>query len=285
MTFDIEDWYHLLQHEETANEGQWSRCEPRIERNTQRILECLDEAHVKATFFCLGWVARNHPLIIKAIHAAGHEIGSHSDKHQLVNQQTQTQFREDLLRSIRSLEDLTGQKIRAYRAPGFSITRHSIWAFSVLAENGIEWDSSIFAARHSHGGLPTFASNVPTIIEHESVRIKEFPVVPGRLLLGQISFSGGGYFRILPYPVVQRLMRRSDYVKAYFHPRNFDPDQPLVPRLSPQRILKSYAGLRSSLRKFKALLKEFSFVSIGQQDDRLGKSTDVRAESTRPPIT
>jgi polysaccharide deacetylase family protein (PEP-CTERM system associated) len=266
MTFDIEDWFHLLDHKETANEDQWSRYEPRIEQNTDRILECLAEADVKATFFCLGWIGRNHPRVIRAIHAAGHEIGSHSDKHALVYRLTPAQFNEDLLRSIRSLEDIIGQKVRAYRSPGFSITANSTWAFSLLVENGIEWDSSIFASNHSHGGLPTFTPRRPTIVECNGVRMKQFPVVPSQLLGHQLNFAGGGYFRLLPYALIRHLVSSSPYVMMYFHPRDFDSDQPLVPGLSPWRIFKSYVGLRSSLRKFRALLKDFNFVSIRDAD-------------------
>ncbi|MFC4922179.1 MULTISPECIES: polysaccharide deacetylase family protein [Bradyrhizobium] len=266
MTFDIEDWFHLLEHEETANEHQWSRFESRIQRNTDQILECLAEADVKATFFCLGWIGRNHPQVIKAIHQAGHEIGSHSDKHSLVYRLTPSQFQEDLLRSIRSLEDITGQRIRAYRSPGFSITANSTWAFSLLAENGIEWDSSIFASKHSHGGLPSFNSRRPTIIEYNGARMKQFPVVPSTLFGRQINFAGGGYFRLLPYPLIRHLMSNSSYVMTYFHPRDFDPGQPLVPGLPPYRAFKSYVGLRSSLQKFKTLLMDFNFVSIGDAD-------------------
>src|ERR1700732_84683 len=104
LTFDIEDWFHLLEHEETAGEKQWCSFEPRIEQNTEVILNCLAEAQVKATFFCLGWIGQTHPRVIKAIHDAGHEIGSHSNSHLLVHQLTPAQFKEDLVRSISTLE-------------------------------------------------------------------------------------------------------------------------------------------------------------------------------------
>lgn len=262
LTFDIEDWFHLLEHEETAGEKQWCSFEPRIEQNTEVILNCLAEAQVKATFFCLGWIGRTHPRVIKAIHDAGHEIGSHSNSHLLVHQLTPAQFKEDLVRSISTLEDLTGRKVRAYRSPGFSITKESTWAFSILAQQGIEWDSSVFASHHAHGGLPDFAVKAPAIVEHDGLRLKQFPVVPGTILNRNISFSGGGYFRLLPYSLIRRLMTKSEYVMAYFHPRDFDASQPRVPNLPIHRIFKSYVGLRSSLTKFKSLLNDFEFIDI-----------------------
>jgi peptidoglycan-N-acetylglucosamine deacetylase len=266
LTFDIEDWFHLLEHDETMHESQWRLFESRIARNTDLILDCLAEAQVKATFFCLGWIARASPDVIKKIHAAGHDIGSHSNNHQLVHRLTPQQFREDLLSSIKLLEDLTGKKVRSYRSPGFSITKECIWAFAILAENGIEFDSSIFASHHAHGGFPEFCAMEPVIVEYDGMKLKQFPIIPGMFCARPINFSGGGYFRLLPYPLIRHLMAKSPYVMTYFHPRDFDPDQPLVPKLPPARILKSYVGLRSSLQKFRRLLGDFNFVDVVTAD-------------------
>jgi peptidoglycan-N-acetylglucosamine deacetylase len=278
LTFDVEDWFHLLEHGETANESQWSRFESRIVRSTNTILECLAEVEAKATFFCLGWVARAHPGLVKAIHAAGHEIGSHSDNHQLVHHLTPERFKQDLLNSIKSLEDLTGRKVRAYRSPGFSITKDSSWAFSILAESGIELDSSIFASRHAHCELPVFRVAEPVVIEQGGMILKQFPVVPGYFCARRINFSGGGYFRLLPYALIRHLMSKSDYVMAYFHPRDFDADQPLVPNLPPHRIFKSYIGLRSSLKKFKSLLKDFDFIDLSAANDMINWSAQPKIQ-------
>jgi len=259
----------VLEHHETASESNWYGFESRVERNTNRILECLDEARVKATFFCLGWIARAHPQVIKAICAAGHEVGSHSDRHLLVNQMTQRQFRDDLHTSIACLEDLTGQRVRAFRSPGFSISRESIWAFSILAENELEWDSSVFASSHSHNRQPSLDITGPATLEWRGMRLKQFPVVPGRALGRDISFSGGGYFRLLPYGVVRYLMSNSAYAMTYFHPRDFDPHQPRIPNLPLYRVFKSYVGLSSALDKFKAFLREFHFIDISEANERL----------------
>jgi polysaccharide deacetylase family protein (PEP-CTERM system associated) len=262
LTFDIEDWFHLLQHEETATESRWCQYETRVARNTDLILDCLAEAGVRATFFCLGWIARTHPEVIRSIHAAGHGIGSHSNSHQLVHQLTPQQFSDDLVDSIDRLQDITGAKVRAYRSPGFSITSESAWAFAILAENGIEIDSSVFVSRRAHGGFPAFSSTKPVVIEYGGTTLKQFPVVPGKICRLSVNFSGGGYFRLLPYPLIHHLMAQSEYVMTYFHPRDFDPEQPRVPKLPPHRIFKSYVGLRSSLKKFKQLLTDFTFVDL-----------------------
>ena len=175
LTFDIEDWFHLLDNDSTLTDRQWGRFAPRIEQNTDRILKLLSAKNVRATFFCLGWIAKKHPHVIKTIHAAGHEIGSHSYSHRLIYKQTLEQFRQDTLRSIDVLENLTGTKVRAYRAPGFSITSRNPWAFEVLAENGIEIDSSVFAARRAHGGFADFGFGRAHPNRASGIRLKEIP--------------------------------------------------------------------------------------------------------------
>lgn len=273
LTFDIEEWFHVLDHEETASERDWYRFESRIEKNTDRILSLLNDTQVKATFFCLGWIARAHPNVVRAISDAGHEVGSHSDRHMLVSQMTQMQFKNDLRASIAVLEDITGRRVRAYRAPGFSISRHDIWAFSTLAENGVEWDSSVFASPHSHNKQPAFDLAEPAILHLRGLQIKEFPVVPGRLFGQRISFSGGGYFRVLPYGMVKQLMDKSDYAMAYFHPRDFDPQQPRIPNLPLSRVFRSYVGLNTALARLKSLLQQLSFTDISSANERIDWSS------------
>jgi polysaccharide deacetylase family protein (PEP-CTERM system associated) len=262
LTFDIEDWFHILDNASSRTEEEWASFAPRLEQNADRLLDLLTATGVRATFFCLGWVAEKHPSVIKQIHAAGYEIGSHSYRHQLVYEQSRGAFRHDLQASLGRLEDLTGTKIRAYRAPGFSITRSNTWAFEVLAEHGIEVDSSVFPASRAHGGFAGFGAAQPTMVEHAGVTLKEFPINTYALGGRQLIFSGGGYFRLLPYPVIRRMMAKSPYVMTYFHPRDFDPDQPMLPGLRWHRVFKSYYGLRSAFDKLRRLLNEFDFVDL-----------------------
>ena len=222
-----------------------------------------------ATFFCLGWIAQKFPRLIRTIKAAGHDIGSHSHKHRLVRQQTPEQFRDDLSRSLVAIEDAIGERVKAYRAPGFSITRDTLWAFPILAQHGIEFDSSLFLAGHSHGGFSNCAVQEPALLCFGGISVKEFPIIAGNLAGKRLAFSGGGYFRALPYPLVKRMVNRSSYVMTYFHPRDFDADQPRLPGLSWQRTLKAYTGLHSAFDRFQRLLREFRFVSLTDLDSRI----------------
>jgi peptidoglycan-N-acetylglucosamine deacetylase len=268
LTFDLEDWYHLLDLPATRNTTDWERFESRFEPGVERILALLRTTGLKATFFCIGWMARKYPQVIRSISEQGFEIGCHSDTHRLVYEMTPAEFREDLQRCIASIEAVTGQKVRSYRAPGFSIKRDSLWAFEILARLGIESDSSVFPAHRAHGGLPGFASSHPFRIVTSAGIIKEFPMNTFGYSGMKTAFSGGGYFRLFPYPVIRRLTKRSDYVMAYFHPRDFDPLQPVLPGLSGLRKFRSYVGLRGSMDKFTRWMAEFDFTDMNTASSR-----------------
>jgi polysaccharide deacetylase family protein (PEP-CTERM system associated) len=266
LTFDVEDWFHILDNPSTKGEEQWLRLESRIDRDLDRILELLEQYDQKATFFCVGWIARKYPELLKKIAAMGCEVATHSDMHQLIYEFDKAQFREDLKRSVASIEDVTGQKVRAYRAPGFSLMKTNKWVFEELIENGIEIDCSVFPAKRAHGGFEEFGYAEPAFIESHGEKIKEFPINVYSLFGKNIIFSGGGYFRLLPYPVIKYLVQRSDYVMTYLHPRDFDPGQPMIEELSLLRRFKSYYGLKSAYAKLEKLINDFAFVDIRQAD-------------------
>jgi polysaccharide deacetylase family protein (PEP-CTERM system associated) len=262
LTFDLEEWFHILDSEHTHSDDQWTKFESRIEENLPGLLELLDRTQQPATFFCLGWIARKYPGVIREIDRMGHEIATHSDMHQLVYSQSPDQFRSDLMRSVKSLEDLTGKKVTAYRAPGFSITEKTPWAFDVLMECGIEIDCSVFTSARAHGGFDGFPMKTPCLIERNGARIKEFPLSHFKLGPLRIVFSGGGYFRIMPYPLIRHMMKRSTYVMVYLHYRDFDYGQGTIDGLPLYRRFKSYVGIRGALAKLSRLILEFRFVDV-----------------------
>ena len=264
LTFDIEEWFHILDNDATKTEAEWEGFESRIHGNMDKIHGVLYEQ--QATFFCLGWVARKYPEVLKEIDRKGHEIATHSDLHQLAYEQNRNAFEQDLERSIKSIEDVIGKKVRAYRAPGFSLMEQNKWVFEVLLKNGIEIDASIFPAARSHGGFEQFGHAEPCWIDIDGMRMKEFPINLTSFSGKNLIFSGGGYFRLLPYYVLEFMTKKSDYVMTYFHPRDFDADQPMVPGLNALRKFKSYYGLKGSLLKLDKLIKKHEFVDIRTAD-------------------
>lgn len=266
LTFDIEDWYHFLEHRSTRNEVQWKDYESRVQKNTANILAFLENHQQKATFFVIGWIAKNNPGLVKEIAGAGHEIGLHSYAHQLIWQQTPEEFRQDLLRNIGVLEDQLGYKVDKYRAPGFSVKKSNLWAFDVMAEVGITTDASIFPAIRSHGGMPDFPHNFPCTIEQNGITIKEFPINYMTLSGIRAVLTGGGYFRFWPYSVIRHHTAKSSYVMSYFHPRDFDRNQPLLSDLGPYRRFRAYYGLNHSQQKLERWISEFEFTDLRTAD-------------------
>lgn len=269
LTFDVEDWFHVLDNDATRSVDSWSQYPTRIHSMVDCILEILDTHNVCATFFCLGWIAERYPEVIYKIHASGHEIGSHSYAHQLAYDQSRTQFQHDLKRSVSLLEDIVGDKIRSYRAPGFSLTYSNRWVFDVLIENGIEVDCSIFPAERAHGGYKEFSNHGPVLVKTASGTIREMPINVYSILGRPVIFSGGGYFRLFPYFFIRHFAKQSSYLMTYLHPRDFDWRQPLVPGLGLKRRFKSYYGLRNTTKKLNRMLNEFDFTGLQQAVDSL----------------
>lgn len=165
LTFDIEEWFHILDNDSTRTVKEWSNYESRIHSNMNRIFDLLDKSNQKATFFVVGWIAEMYPEVVKKIDNYGHEIGSHTHMHQLMHEQNKGELQEDLRKSILILESITGKKVKSFRAPGFSITEKNKWVFEILAENGITHDSSVFPAGRAHGGFPSYPVARPSVID------------------------------------------------------------------------------------------------------------------------
>jgi len=264
LTFDVEEWFHLLDNDSTRSEKEWGNFEVRIYENMERIFRILEDTNTKATFFIIGWIAKTYPEIVKQI-AEKYEIGSHTMNHQLVWHQSPDEFRQDTESSIKLLEDITGKKVKYFRAPGFSIRKSESWAFETLSDLGIEIDCSVFPAHHAHGGIPAYGHAVPKIIRHGDTEIKELPICAKEIKRHQLIFSGGGYFRLLPYWMIKRLTKGSkEYLLSYIHPRDLDAGQPMIAGLPWERRLKSYVGLKGAERKFRRWLCDFKFKDIAE---------------------
>lgn len=269
LTFDIEEWFHLLDNGSTQTEIEWSNFESRIHQNMDRIFKQLERNNVKATFFCVGWIAEKYPEVIKEIVEKGYEIGSHTRMHQLVYTQQPSEFKNDVEYSIKTLEDLSGKRVKYFRAPGFSITEENKWAFETLANLRIETDCSVFPAARAHGGFPSYKKPKPSIIKYNGIRLKEMPINYTEVFTKPLIFSGGGYFRLFPYPLIKKWTRESDYVMTYFHPRDFDAGQPLIEDLSRARKFKSYVGIKGAEKKLDKWLNDFQFIDIETADKQI----------------
>jgi len=261
LTFDLEEWFHLCLPDDTIDD--WSNHEKRFKDNISFLLELLNSKNIKATFLVLGWIAKEYPEVIKEISTQGHDIGSHSYFHELIYNQSYDQFKEDLNQSLAILENITEKQIEIYRAPAFSINDQTKWALELLIERGIRYDLSLFQGNHSLGGISGIKINEPFFIETSSGTLLEYPISITDILNVSFATCGGGYFRLLPYEIIRQLLKRKSYRMTYFHPRDFDYNQPRI-KMSPIKYFKTYIGLKSSKEKLIKLVTDFRAISLSE---------------------
>jgi polysaccharide deacetylase family protein (PEP-CTERM system associated) len=281
LTVDVEDYYQVEAFSDVVSRHDWSRWESRIERNTERLLDLFEVFQVRGTFFILGWVAEHHPQLVRQIVKAGHEIACHSYHHQLIGNQMQTEFRDDVRRAKSLLEDVTGKEVEGYRAPTYSITSQTLWALDILVEEGFRYDSSIFPIHHDRYGIPN-AERFPHVIRCSTGEIIEFPPSTVRVFGQNMPIAGGGYFRLIPYPVFRWGVDRINHEESksaifMIHAWEVDPDQPVLPgkRIN---VWRHRLNLRRTEPRLKKLLKDFRFAPV-REVLRLGDDAACTAES------
>ncbi len=266
MTVDVEDYFHVSGFADVIRPEDWPNLESRVEANTHKLLDIFAAHKVSATFFILGWVAGRNPTLVQAIHRAGHEVACHGYTHTLVYQLTPEEFRKDVRRAKKLLEDVTGSPVDGYRAPSFSIVESSLWALDILAEEGFQYDSSIFPIRHDRYGIPD-AHRFPHQWKATNGNgLAEFPISTSRVWGVNLPVAGGGYFRLLPYAMTRWAIQRLNNTERrpaimYIHPWELDPAQPRI--LSPLvSRFRHYVNLRGTNTKLQRLLDGFSFESL-----------------------
>ncbi len=279
LTIDVEDYFHVSAFETTSPPDTWAGRECRVERNTDLILTILDEYQVKATFFILGWVAERYPQLTKKIAENGHEIACHGYLHQRISLQNQATFREDIRKAKGILEDQIGTAVLGYRAPSYSITRDTSWAFDELIEAGFQYDSSIFPMQHDFYGIPDWPRFAGYAVKNEGcwqesdklldgqIGIRELPITTLKLGQKNLPIAGGGYFRLLPYSVTRWGLKRINQHEQqpfvfYLHPWEFDPQQPRMTNISAKSRFRHYLNLGKTEARFRRLLSDFSFMPI-----------------------
>jgi polysaccharide deacetylase family protein (PEP-CTERM system associated) len=265
LTVDVEEWFHILDVEGGYGRDDWERLESRVEANTDALLGLFAEAGATATCFVVGWVAERHPALVRKIAAAGHEVASHSFGHELVGRHSRASLAEDLQTSKKILEDLSGQPVRGFRAPGGSITEATAWALDVVVEAGFAYDASLNPGHSSHGGFATPFYG-PHRIRCRAGELDEIPWTTVGVGGRRLPFAGGGYLRLFPYALIRACVaaenRAGRPATVYVHPREVDPDQPRM-TLPWRRRFKYYVGLASTARKLRALLGGHRFTSAG----------------------
>jgi polysaccharide deacetylase family protein (PEP-CTERM system associated) len=262
MSIDVEDYFQVSAFASTIRREDWDSIPCRVERNVDVILELLDEADAKATFFTLGWIAERYPQVVHRIVEGGHELASHGYGHQRVSDLTPELFRNDITHAKGLLEDLGGVAVRGYRAPSFSINQANWWAVEELERAGYVYSSSIYPVKHDHYGMPD-APRFPNY-PNGADGILELPPTTLELMGRNLPAAGGGWFRLLPYSMSRWMLRRvnaQDQAPCmfYFHPWEMDAGQPRQSGLPAKSRFRHYVNLQRMPGRMRKLLNDFEW--------------------------
>jgi len=262
LSVDLEEYFHVSNLESVIDRADWDSLPSRVREPTQRLLDLFEECGVHSTFFVLGWVAERQPQLIREIAERGHEIACHGYAHELVYRIGSKRFREDVRRARRAIEDACGTAVVGYRAPSYSITESSLWALHILADEGFEFDSSIFPIRHPRYGIPDF-SRLPVRLDLGSgTSLLEFPLSTLRVGPLNLPVAGGAYLRFCPEPLFRRalgrLVSRGDPTVLYLHPWEIDHEQPRH-EVSLRVRINHYHNLHRMESRVRAVLSAFRF--------------------------
>ena len=267
LTVDVEDWFHVSLFRHQIKPSEWDGFKSTVVPNVCRILDLFGRYDVKATFFILGWVAERFPEVVIAIKEQGHEIASHGYWHQIIYENSKQEFYRDVKMSIELLERISGQKVKGYRAPSYSITRESMWAWEILGDLGLEYDSSVFPVKHDVYGIED-VPRFPFCVQAKGKRqLVEFPISTTRILGRNVPIAGGGYLRLYPYWFFKRgiedINAEGKPAIVYFHPWEIDP---YIPRINVGKLkrLRHYGNLELTAERIEMLLQEFRFAPAEQ---------------------
>lgn len=266
MTIDVEDYFQVSAFSDNISVQEWSQHSCRVENNMDRILQLFSDNDVKATFFTLGWIAKQYPQVVKNIVSNGHELASHGRNHRRVFDQTPEQFTADITYTKNLLEDIGGVEIKGYRAASFSIDNRNLWAYDCLTQAGYQYSSSIYPVEHDHYGMPdaprfSFFANDAGLVE--------VPISTVQWMNRLWPSGGGGYFRFFPYAISKRLIRTINQKEQrsaifYLHPWEIDPDQPKQDNLSMKTKFRHYVNLKHTYKRLEKLSQDFRWDRMDQ---------------------
>jgi polysaccharide deacetylase family protein (PEP-CTERM system associated) len=264
-TFDVEPWWATVPP--CVDASAWDDMPDRSERPLQAYLDLCEESGVVCTFFFLGWYARRFPQRVAEVVRRGHEAGCHSLWHEDLATLSTARFVDSTKVAKAAIEDAAGVPVLAYRAPSFSfpLDRHRD-LLAELAGMGFTIDSSICTAARIHGG-GFDRKNFPapgSLRSSLGVDIFEVPV-PGVVIAGrEVQLFGGGYLRLAPRLLLNRIVASEAYQVLYVHPHDFDLAVPALPNRGALYNLRRRIRIGDLSQKVRELFRSCSVRSCGQ---------------------
>jgi polysaccharide deacetylase family protein (PEP-CTERM system associated) len=265
FSIDLEDYFHTEVATKAVSYSEWDDMPSRIRSSVSRLLDVLDESGTRSTIFVLGWVARKYPTLVRQVRERGHELACHSDRHRPVFRLNPESFREDTRVAKMAIEDASGTQICGYRAPSFSITPGTEWAFDVLEELGFRYDSSVNPVKHPFYGNSK-SPRTPYYIGEST--LLEIPIATWRIAGVNLPVGGGAYLRLLPYQYVRTGLACINHwdkepFTLYVHPWEIDGYQPMM-KLDWKSNIRQTWGVSTMQGRISSLLASFRFAPIEQ---------------------
>lgn len=274
LTVVVEDYFQVGAFSHLIPNGYWGRFESNLQRHSERVLEMLEVTGNRATFFTCGWVADNHPRILRNIVEAGHEVACQNYFHHPIGELSREDFAKDVRRSRIAVENATGQAVEGFRIGRGWIGPEDLWALDALAEVGFKYDSSLHAPLALQGVVHKHRGPLGSITE----------VPPSRLsILGRpLLLCGGNYLRQLPDSLLQKSVENwvaahSDPLVFYFHSWELEAGQPKIAAAGLLQRLRHYRNLESMSETVRYYLERYDFQSIADHLD-----LEQRAAAPRP---
>jgi polysaccharide deacetylase family protein (PEP-CTERM system associated) len=281
LTIDVEDWGQSapdVYYPARASTREMVPPTERVVANTVRLLGIIGDLGVRTTCFVLGSVAERFPGLVREIAAAGHEVASHGYGHRPVYAMTPEEFTRDVRRSLDALEDALGRPVRGFRAPYFSITRESRWALPILAEQGLEFDASLFPCHPAYYRFPGWsgwpqAERYPHVLDVGGRLLHEVPTTTVSVLGQHLPFAGGAYLRFLPMALFRQAVREANghgYPAVfYLHPHDLDAEElrrPVPGEDLRIRLLRWFlnAGRTRNANRLRQLVRGYTFTTVGE---------------------
>jgi len=278
LTFDVEDWFQVENFKEYISFDSWNSRKLRVEKNTYTILNLLDSFTFKpkATFFILGWIAQRLPHLVKEINNRGHEVANHGNLHNLCTTQSSQKVLKDLKSGKEILEDIIGKKVYGYRAPSFAINNDIL---KIIKDTGHTYDSSFnsFSMHGRYGTIDLENKDKKGIAAEISDNFYELPISNLTIRQKILPLGGGGYFRLIPFPLfkfgMNEVLKKDKTFLFYSHPWEFDPDQPRVEQASRGFKFRHYINLNKTHKKLEELIKNFRNLEFRTCFDYIGQKT------------
>jgi polysaccharide deacetylase family protein (PEP-CTERM system associated) len=282
LSVDVEDYFMVEAFSGVVDRKSWSNWESRVVSSTRRALDLFDRHNAKATFFFVGWVAEKFPQLVRDVHARGHELACHSYWHRTIYSLSPEEFRADTKAATRAIEDAAGVKVLGYRAPSWSITKDSLWALDILAEEGFVYDSSIFPIHHDLYGVPGASRFPHEVTCRNGGSLQEFPPTTVQIFGQNLPGAGGGYLRIFPLAYTNWVFREfekryQERVVVYFHPWELDPEQPRIKDKFKSRF-RHYTNLRQMERRLDYVLENYKFSTFAALLDSQNREGALQVE-------